>query len=452
VVRSSRFGGSQFGSRFGGRGSGLVYTWREMHIGNRLGITGLLLALFPVIALATPAQVSPVDHAKRIVNLLGQQKFDEIVAEFNAQLAAKVSAPQLRDVWTTVGQQAGQFKAFIDDRVTTTQAGVTAVVLGCQFDKAALNVIVAFDGQDKIAGLRLTPRAAPAEPPAPPPAGSHFTEEAVTVGASGWSLPGTLSMPLEATVPAVVLVHGSGPSDRDETIGANKPFRDLAWGLADRGIAVLRYEKRTRQYPDRVVLERNLTVREEVIDDALAAVAVLRKHERIDAKRVFVAGHSLGGMLAPRIAAGDPSLAGIIIMSGGTRRLLDAAREQLAYLATLDPDSADPDKVVEQLRRAVPESYWKDLDAYSATATAAKLTMPMLILQGERDYQVTAQDVQAWRDALRGHAGVTIKTYPTLNHLYQPGEGKSTPAEYQKAGHIPAFVLDDIAAWIKQSR
>jgi len=108
--------------------------------------------------------------------------------------------------------------------------------------------------------------------------------------------------------------------------------------------------------------------------------------------------------------------------------------------------------VVEQLRRAVPESYWKDLDAYSATATAAKLTMPMLILQGERDYQVTAQDVQAWRDALRGHAGVTIKTYPTLNHLYQPGEGKSTPAEYQKAGHIPAFVLDDIAAWIKQSR
>jgi fermentation-respiration switch protein FrsA (DUF1100 family) len=95
-----------------------------------------------------------------------------------------------------------------------------------------------------------------------------------------------------------------------------------------------------------------------------------------------------------------------------------------------------------------PETYWKDLDSYDPARTAAKLSIPMLILQGERDYQVTLADLQGWRTALEGRANVTIKSYPTLNHLFLPGEGKSTPAEYDRAGQIPAFVLDDIAGWI----
>jgi len=413
----------------------------------------MMVFLLSVLAMAAiaPAQENPaVDHAKGVVSLLGQQKFDEVAAQFNAQVAAALSPAQLRDVWNTVAQQAGPFKAFIDQRASATPAGITAVVLGCQFEKTALNVIVAFDGENKIAGLRFAPRAAAPEPPATPPAGSRFKEETVTVGASGWPLPGTVSMPDEGTVPAVVLVHGSGPHDRDETIGPNKPFRDLAWGLANRGIAVLRYEKRTRQYGSRMGGDQNLTVREETTDDALAAVAALRKHDRIDPKRIFVLGHSLGGMLAPRIGAADASLAGLVIMAGTTRPLLEVAREQLVYLATLTQGSPDPDRGLEQLKRAAPDAYWKDLDSYSPAATAAKLTIPMLILQGERDYQVTAPDLQGWRDALRGHSGVTIKSYPTLNHLFQPGEGKSTPSEYQQAGHIPDFVLDDIAAWMKK--
>jgi len=424
-----------------------------MPISKPLVLSAFLAAVLPVIAPAAQPQVNPaVDHAKRVMSLLTEQKFDEVAAEFNAQVAATVSASQLRDVWTAVGQQAGRFKGFIDDVVTTSPSGLTGVVLGCQFEKAAFNMIVAFDKENKIAGLRLTTRAAASEPPAAPPAGAHFKEEAVTVGAQGWPLPGTLSMPLEGTVPAVVLVHGSGPNDRDETIGPNKPFRDLAWGLANRGIAVLRYDKRTRQFATTMASDPTLTVRQEVIDDVLAAITGLRKHDRIDPKRVFVLGHSLGGMLAPRIASADGSLAGLIIMAATTRSLLDVARDQLTYLATLNVGSPDPEKGVEQLKRAAPDAYWKDLDAYNPAATAAKLTMPMLILQGERDYQVTSRDLQGWRDAVGSHANVTIKSYPTLNHLFQPGEGKSTPAEYQKAGHIPDFVLDDIGAWIKQTR
>jgi dienelactone hydrolase len=256
-------------------------------------------------------------------------------------------------------------------------------------------------------------------------------------------------MPVGPITAAVVLVHGSGPSDRDETVGPNKPFRDLAWGLADRGIAVLRYEKRTREHAGAMAGNPNLTVRDGTTDDAILAAALLRSHARIDPKRVFILGHSLGGTLAPRIATEDRSLAGLIIMAGATRPLLAAAREQLVYLASLAPGTIDPDEQLARLRSAAPEAYWKDLDAYDPAKTAAALTVPILILQGERDYQVTGADLQGWRDALGGRPTVVIRSYPTLNHLFLPGEGKSVPSEYMVAGHIPDFVLDDIAEWLR---
>ena len=186
----------------------------------------------------------------------------------------------------------------------TQPTGNVTVVNDCQFEKATLDVMLTFDAENKIAGMNISPRASAAPPAVPTPTSSRFAEESVTVGAgSEWALPGTLSMPVGPIAAAVVLVHGSGPGDRDETIGPNTPFRDLAWGLADRGIAVLRYEKRTRQYAAKMAADRNLTVREETIDDAVLAAALLRTHARIDPARVFVVGHSLGGTLAPRIAA-----------------------------------------------------------------------------------------------------------------------------------------------------
>jgi hypothetical protein len=399
------------------------------------------------------AQDDPaVDHAKRVFGLLEREKFDDVAKEFNAQVAAAMSAAQLADVWKALHQQFGAFRAFIDQQVRK-QGAVTAVVLGCTFEKSELNATVAFDGDDKIAGLRLTPRPAPHREPPAPPASSRFSEQSVTVGTGEWTLPGTLSMPAGKISGAVVLVHGSGPNDRDETVGANHPFRDLAWGLADRGIAVLRYEKRTRQYPDRTAAIKNLTVRDETIDDAIAAARLLRSRDRIDPKRVFVLGHSLGGTLAPRIAAEDGALAGIVIMAGATRPLEQVAREQIAYLASLAPAASpvDQEAALQRLLHAAPDSYWKDLNAYQPARTAATLTIPILILQGERDYQVTLDDLKGWRSALDDRPNVTIKTYPSLNHLFLPGEGKSTPGEYERAGRIPDLVLDDIARWIDRA-
>jgi dienelactone hydrolase len=284
-------------------------------------------------------------------------------------------------------------------------------------------------------------------------------------------LPGTLAVPVGAGPwPAVVLVHGSGPEDRDETVGANKPFRDLAWGLASLGVAVLRYEKRTKQYATKLagkVLE--LTLQEETIDDALDAAGRLRSAEGIDARRVFVLGHSLGGLAIPRIGKGDAKIAGLIILAGSTRPLEDIIVEQLDYLASLDPAAAAAGasrlaelraeaRKVKQLTAADLSGtnlffggsarYWLDLRAYDAAATARGLKQPLLILQGQRDYQATEADFEGWQRALGECHNATFKLYPELNHLFMAGEGKSRPSEYERSGHVAEGVIADIAAWI----
>lgn len=411
-----------------------------------ISLAGVILTM--VVLDGQTQERRAVDHARRVLDLMKEERFEEVTKEFNAQMAAALPAAQLRDVWTALRQQVGALASILDERVTTPATGATAVVLGAQFEKAALNVIVAFDAEDRIAGLRMVPRPA-SDQPSPTPTSSHFKEEPVTVGTGAWALPGTLSLPTGRAHAAVVLVHGSGPNDRDETIGPNKPFRDIAWGLADRGIAVLRYEKRTRQHGARMTAANgNFTVREEATEDAVLAATMLRSRQEIDPTRIFVLGHSLGGTLAPRIAAQDRALAGVIVLAGATRPFQDVAREQLVYLSSLTPGAPNPEDSLQALLKRAPDSYWKDLDAYKPAQVAATLQIPMLILQGERDYQVTQADLEGWRSALRGRSGVTIKSYPTLNHLFMAGEGKATPAEYERPGNVAEFVLDDIANWI----
>ncbi len=167
---------------------------------------------------------------------------------------------------------------------------------------------------------------------------SAFTESEVTVGSGEWALPGTLSMPVgEGPFPAVVLVHGSGPNNRDEGFGPVSPFKDLAWGLASRGIAVLRYDKRTLVYQAELAAGGgDLTIEDETIDDAAAAVELLLNTEGIDPQAVFVLGHSLGGMVIPRIAAAAPDARGFIVLAGPARPMEDLILEQTEYILGLD--------------------------------------------------------------------------------------------------------------------
>jgi uncharacterized protein len=268
-----------------------------------------------------------------------------------------------------------------------------------------------------------------------------------------------------------VLVQGSGPQDEDETLGPNKPFKDIAWGLASRGIAVLRYVKRTKQYGSASSDDpAALTVNDEAVNDARAAVALLASQPKIDPRRIYVLGHSLGAYLGPRIVSGDTHIAGLILLAGNTRPIGQLIVEQVRDLTSLPGvPAADAQKQVEAAQKIaaeidrpglkpgdlvdvfgakVPGSYWLDLRGYHPAELAAKLTVPMLILQGQRDYQVRMTDFESWKKALAGRSNVTFKSYPALNHLFLAGTGPSTPADYQQPGHVSEQVIADVSAWI----
>jgi dienelactone hydrolase len=407
--------------------------------------------------------------ARAFVAQLATKDFSAAVAPFDDTMKAVMPAAKLEETWNAVLKEVGPFKQ-AGKAKTEKQGAYTLVFVTCEFQKATLDIKVVFDQSKRIAGLLFTPSTnVDYVPPAYVKADS-FREKDIAVGTNEWVLPGTLTMPVGAGLyPAVILVPGSGPHDRDETIGANKPFKDLAWGLASNGVAVLRYEKRTKQYAGKLASIAAFTVKDEVVDDVLAAVELLRKTEGIDAKRVFVLGHSLGGMLVPRIGRLDPNIAGLIAFAGATRPLEDVIPIQLAYIFSADGNISPEDQkqideakaIVAKIKALKPEdrtsptllygapaSYWLDLRGYDPPEAAKELKQPLLILQGERDYQVTMEDFKRWTAALATRSKVTLKSYPSLNHLFITGTGASTPSEYLQTGHVAEVVVQDIAAWI----
>ncbi|MBQ7094184.1 MAG: alpha/beta fold hydrolase, partial [Clostridia bacterium] len=154
-------------------------------------------------------------------------------------------------------------------------------------------------------------------------------QEKITIG-TDFPLDGILTLPDNITepVPAVVFVHGSGSSNMDEKVGKMTPFRDLAEGLAKHGIASVRYDKRTYKYGFKMARKGGITVKEETIEDAVFAADMLRKDSRIG--KIYIAGHSMGGMLAPRIDAEGGNFDGLIIMAGSLRNFEQILKVQFA--------------------------------------------------------------------------------------------------------------------------
>ena len=304
-------------------------------------------------------------------------------------------------------------------------------------------------------------------------------EEKIVIG-ERYPLNGLLTIPDSggARCPAAVLVHGSGPVDMDEKVGGTRFFKDLAQGLARRGVATIRYDKRTFAHGKKLLKDfpRELSVREETIEDALLAASLLRGDPRIDPEKVFIAGHSMGAMLAPRIDGEGGNFAGLVLLAGSPRRLeeiiveqmneyLKGARGMIKWIAgrQIGKIAKKLEKIYgltdeEAMRfpvlgKKIMAYYFKEWGSKPAVDYLKDRSKPILVLQGDADFHVSVEkDFNGYKQILAEHANAHFKLYPGLNHLFMPkvyGDIKKARREYKKAQNVDERVIDDVADWIK---
>lgn len=411
------------------------------------------------------AAETPTALATRLLDQLDAGQYAAAEATFSPQMKAAVPADKLKAVWESLPAQLGA--AGKRGEASSSEAnGLRIVVIPLHYARGDLQARIALDKDDHVAGFLVQPAAPP--PPATPgaPNDAPFTEQDFTLPAlaSGKpGLPGTLTLPKgQGPFPALVLVHGSGPQDRNETAGPNRPFLDIAHALAAKGIATLRYDKRTFARPQDFT--GAFGIDDETTSDAVAAVAALAGTNNIDAKRLFVLGHSQGGLLAGRIAnASHGQVAGLILLAAPVRPLLDILAEQNRYIVSLDGNITPQEKAhLDALDTAIanvrsnpdasllnlPAHYWQQLEQVDPVADVRASGLPVLLLQGGRDFQVVDTDWQLWKRGLQG-ARYRFHHYPALNHFGIAGQGPGTLEEYMQPGHVDATLLNDIAQWVQ---
>jgi len=408
--------------------------------------------------------------AEDIIHELATEKYSLVSKRFDVTMRNALPISSLKQTWGALKSQCGSFKRIIKIQTKQTNRFLD-ISATCEFTLMPIDIKVAVNKDNKVCGLHFLAMEVSYETPSYVDI-KAFDEIPVTIGVPPWTLPGVLSIPKgDGPFAVVVLVHGSGVHDRDETINSNKPFRDLAWGLASRGIAVLRYDKRTYVYNSMFgKVDKNFTVNEETIEDVIAGVTFLRKQDRIDKNKIYILGHSMGGMLIPRIGLRERSLAGFIIMGGNATPLEDLVVKQTEYLASFDGKISEEEKEsIEGIKKkakdikglklrdidstitllfGAPPAYWLDLQKYDPAKLARELRDPILILHGGRDYQISMEDFNQWKRELASKNKVKFILYPNLNHLFMEGEGKSGPLEYLKPSHVAEPVIIDIAEWL----
>ncbi len=415
----------------------------------------------------TSSQINYTEQTFSCIEKLVNEDYTGFYSYFDDSMQKQISQTDLQQAWRTAINGFGAFDYYQTDITIESKDGYQIADVPCCFQNGTVTVRLTFNNHGEICGFFITDSKLSANSLQLP----QDTE--VTFGSEEYPITGSLTMPKgNGPFPAVILVHGSGPSDRNEQIGPNLLFMDLASQLSEQGIAVLRYDKRTYLYANELASKTDMTVQDETIDDVISAVEFLKTRNTIQSDQIYIAGHSLGGYLMPRIAQQTEDAAGYIMLAAPARPMEDLILEQTQYILSLEKelDAASKEALlsqtsdmVERIHNLTPDSnftpdqlgnaplsYWLDLQQYDPLTTAQEIRKPMLFLQGARDYQVTTTDFELWKNALEHQPSVdaTFQLYNNLNHLFMTGTGKSTPAEYQQKGTFSTDVSDTIANFI----
>ena len=325
-------------------------------------------------------------RASDYVSQFVKGNFSDFYKDCDAQLQQSITQDKLVKGWDTIAQVTGTPVETLSN-IYVRQKGCDVVVSTIAGTLYNIKVMIAYDDAGKPASIwtNYTPK----DPPAPQ---STDKWEEVPANVGDNELPGMLTLPKGVQKPPVViLIQGSGSSDMNESLGTapNRPFEDIAHGLAEQGVATLRYNKRTYQYPS----GGGDTIQYEMLDDAAAAVKLLGSDGRVDANRIYLLGHSLGGMMAPKIAADNPQIKGFVSMAGSLRTFQELS---------LDQNKAG-------------------IAAETSLTEQQKSTM-LAQVQAELDKTKTLDDGGTGY-IMEGRSNVTFKLYDGLSHLFMPNTG-----------------------------
>ena len=361
---------------------------------------------------------------------------------------------------------AGSFVEYTERSAQVQDENIITVTIA-KNTRYTMTYTITYDVKsDKVVGIFHNPVPTEVETQS----SEKWEELSLKVGTEIYPLNAMLTLPKDVqNAPLVIFVHGSGPSDMNETIGAseNAVFEDLAHGLAEQGIASLRYDKRTFAHYG----VTGATIQEEVLEDISVIIKQMSQYNGIDSNAIYIAGHSLGGMMAPIIAEENPEVKGIVSLAGTLRGLEDIVYDQnILALSSMEIDELQKRNLIAQLELevqaikniseddtkmylGVPASYWYSLNSYDRIEIAQNLQIPMLILQGEDDFQVYAdKDYALWQESLKDKSNVSYQLYEGLNHLFMESESQKDVIDtsvYDKPANVDQRVINDIANWIK---
>lgn len=405
------------------------------------------------------------DLSFKAASLLQEKKYSEIHQLFGERMAKNFGIEEMEKKMNQFFDQYGKISEIkhFSQKITAEQ---TYFNRGLVLEKEKFNLVFSLDEENKINSFRLAPFTPQYEWTMPDYVKSEsFTELNIEVDGE-FPLTTVFTAPsTEKFNTVVVFVHGSGPNDMDESLGPNKLFKDLAYGLAVNNIASIRYNKRSYDYPSEMAKRINdITIDDIVTDDAVEAIDIARK---FGGKKVILLGHSLGGHMAPKIAS-KAQTDGVIVMAGNASELHQLLVPQYEHLMKYDTSTKinefmlnmvktqvkniedknfDENTVGPLLPLGLSGKFWLSMIDYKPAKISKQQEQPYLILNGERDYQVPPAEAKLWKNGNKNKNSKTV-IYPKLNHMFFAGEGVSIPSEYEKVGHLDEQVLNDIVSWI----
>jgi dienelactone hydrolase len=413
-------------------------------------------------------------ETEKIISLFTQKEFQKITNHVAPIYRAYYSAITLEKDWAELIGTYGAYKSHRIFNLNANAAGYFSssaeitfsylpFVLSLSFDSSWQVLSIAFSQSHKI---HVTPKYVNVE---------LFNENNFKIKHDLYELNASLCLPLsEGKTSLVILIGESGPTDKDGSYDINMPYKDLAWGLSSRGIATFRMDKRAVSHGIQMMYQRNnyesFTCREDYLDDLYKAIDTLVQIPSIDTNSIYIIGHGQGGMLIPLICKEKPLIKGGVFLGVNHKRVQEMMIDQYHYLTKVTPaKKAEFDLQINRAQYSmskklnpltehkympfeVQATYWVWLNNYPHVKLAKKMDRPLLILQGERDYQVSNENFELWKKSLKNKKNVGFKSYPMLNHLFEEGTGESTYSEYFTKNNIPEYVINDIYNWLLQSQ